>query len=194
MAERGPSRTAQGVAFLRAVHQIIDEEPKILDDPISIRLFDPEVVRAIREQRERFQEPRSRGLRTHMVVRSRFCEDQLREAVQRGLDQYVILGAGMDTFTYRQPDWARSMRIFEVDHPASQQYKLQRLTQARISIPENSEYVPIDFESDTLKTGLARSSLDINQPVFFSWLGVTMYLTSEAVEVVMQTIGSLANC
>src|SRR5437867_2557040 len=115
--------TAQGVAAMRAVHQIADGEPKILTDPITIRLLDPEVRAAIDSRSQRFQTAGMRGLRSHVLLRSRYAEDELNAAVDRGVDQYVILGAGLDTFAWRQPEWAERLRMFEVDHPAAQQAK-----------------------------------------------------------------------
>lgn len=117
--EQKPSQTAADVAELRAAHQLIDNEPRILEDPVVLRLLGDACIAAIRSHPERFHMPRLQALRTHVVVRSRFAEDRLAAAVDRGIRQYVILGAGLDTFAYRQPAWAGGLRIFEVDQPAS---------------------------------------------------------------------------
>jgi methyltransferase (TIGR00027 family) len=114
------------------------------------------------------------------VLRSRFAEDRLAEAVANGLCQYVLLGAGLDTFASRQPPWGTSLRIFEVDHPATQQWKLRRLAEAAVSVPENLCFVPIDFEKTSLETALSQAGLDLKRPVFFSMLGVSQYLTEAA--------------
>src|SRR5262245_19591796 len=144
--ERSASTTALGVAALRAFHHLIDHEPKILDDPIVPHLIDRGTIDQIRSQSERFRHPMSASLRSHVVLRRRYTEDRLAEAVQRdGIAQYVILGAGLDTFAYRQPPWASQLRIFEVDHPASQAVKRQRLEQAGIPLPANLEFAAIDF-------------------------------------------------
>jgi methyltransferase (TIGR00027 family) len=105
--------------------------------------------------------------------------------------QYVILGAGLDTFAYRQPAWADCLRIFEVDHPASQQAKRARLQKAGIAVPSNVEFVSIDFESVSLRRGLLASSLDLGQPAFFSCLGVMVYLSEEAADAVFALVSSL---
>src|SRR5271157_5401130 len=141
--QRNFSRTALGVAALRAVHQLLDGEPKILDDPIAARLLSADVLQQIQSNPARIHEPPDRGLRSHVVLRSRYAEERMAEAVQRGVRQCVILGAGFDTFAYRQPDWARSLRIYEVDHCATQAEKRQRLQAAGIPIPANLEFVAV---------------------------------------------------
>src|SRR5262245_43115122 len=112
------------VAALRAAHQILDGEPKILLDPISVGLFPQASEAAIRADAARLMQARMRRIRANFVLRSRFAEDRLAEAVSRGADQYLILGAGLDTFAYRQPKWAQVLRIVEIDHAASQAFKV----------------------------------------------------------------------
>jgi methyltransferase (TIGR00027 family) len=192
MPARNSSRTALGVAALRAVHQLIDGDPKILVDPIAARLLDADVLREIQSNSERIHEPLSKGLRSHVVLRSRFAEERLARAVERGVRQCVILGAGFDTFAYRQPDWGRSLRIYEVDHQATQDEKRQRLRAAGASIPPNLEFVAIDFERVSLREGLQASSLDFAEPAFFSCLGVLIYLTREAVDAVFQLVADFS--
>lgn len=122
-------------------------------------------------------------------MRSRYTEDCLAEAVhQREPRQYVILGAGLDTFAYRQPEWAKSLRIFEVDYPATQNWKRQRLHDAGIAIPENVHFAPIDFTATTLGDGLSRAGFSRADPTFFSMLGVTQYLTSDALELTFRFV------
>jgi methyltransferase (TIGR00027 family) len=188
---RAASATALAVATLRAAHQLIDGTPKILDDPVVLKLLDPEVIARVRAQPERFAEPNVRRLLTHVVTRSRVAEDRLAEAVARGVRQCVVLGAGYDTFAYRQPAWASSLRIFEVDHPASQSAKRTRLADAGIATPPNVEYVAIDFESTSLREGLARSIFNAHAPAFISWLGVMVYLTAPAIDAVFSFAASL---
>jgi len=187
---RNSSRTALGVAALRAVHRLVDGEPKILDDPIAARLLDADVLQQIQANPARVHEPLARGLRSHVVLRSRYAEERMAQAAQRGVRQCVILGAGFDTFAYRQPDWARSLRIYEVDHRATQEEKRQRLQSAGIPIPANLEFVAIDFESISLREGLRSSSLDFSRPAFFSCLGVLVYLTREAANAVFQLVAT----
>jgi len=187
---RNASRTALGVAALRAVHQLLDGEPKILEDPVSARLLDAEVLQQIQTNPARAQEQLARGLRSHIVLRSRYAEERMYEAVRRGVRQCVILGAGFDTFAYRQPDWARSLRIYEVDHRATQDEKRRRLESADIPVPPNLEFVAIDFESVSLREGLQASTLNFLEPAFFSCLGVLVYLTREAADAVFQLVSA----
>jgi methyltransferase (TIGR00027 family) len=120
----------------------------------------------------------SRAFRAFMAARSRYAEDELARAVAQGVRQYVVLGAGLDTFAYRNP--YPSLRVFEVDHPATQAWKREQLQAAEIAVPVSMTFVPVDFERQTLEACLAHSGFDFNSPAFFSWLGVTPYLTREA--------------
>ena len=190
MTDYKPSKTALGVAVLRAVHQRIDSTPKILDDPVSAQLIDSSVISQIPVDPSRFQTPQSIGLRAHVVLRSRYAEDRLAKAVERGIRQHISLGAGLDTFAYRQPTWAHTLRIFEVDQPASQGDKCDRLQKAGIEIPPNVEFVPIDFETTSLSEGLQKSSFDPSAPTFISWLGVMIYLSQDAIDAVMKFAAS----
>jgi methyltransferase (TIGR00027 family) len=174
----------------RAAHMVLDGEPKILNDPTVLQLLGPAAVDQIRAVAGKPQSRTARGLRAHVVLRNRFAEDRLREAMRRGVTQYVILGAGGDTFAYRQPDWARSIDVFEVDHVASQEDKRQRLAAAGIDIPPNVRYAPIDFETTPLRDGLVAGGVDVAAPAFFSWLGVTMYLTETAIDAVVKTVAT----
>jgi methyltransferase (TIGR00027 family) len=184
----GPSRTALGVAALRAAHRLIDGAPKILDDPIAERLVDARDLARIAADPAALHEPASRRLRAHVLLRSRYAEDRLREAARRGVRQCVILGAGFDTFAYRQPAWSRRLRIFEVDHPATQADKGARLAAAGIAVPANVEFVGVDFETVSLGDGLRAASLDFARPAFFTCLGVLVYLTQTAVDQIFQLV------
>jgi methyltransferase (TIGR00027 family) len=126
-----------------------------------------------------------------MVLRSRYTEDCLAEAAQRRVLQYLILGAGLDTFAYRQPPWGRSLRIFEVDHPLTQDSKKERLAAAAISVPANLTFAPIDFQSVSLSDGLRACGFDLAATTFCSWLGVTVYLTEEAIDTTFEFIAHL---
>jgi methyltransferase (TIGR00027 family) len=183
--ERDVSRTALGVAALRAVHQLIDGEPKILDDRIAALLLDDDYGQQLLA---RVREPDVVALRSHVVLRSRFAEERMAEATRRGVWQCVVLGAGFDTFAYRQPDWARRLRIYEVDHLATQTEKRRRLQKVGVPMPINLEFVAIDFESMSLHDGLRASSLDFSQPTFFSCLGVMVYLTRAAVSAIFALV------
>ncbi len=184
MEEGRPSRTAEGSAILRALHQTLDAEPKILNDPIAVRLVDPssDVYKAFVQGLEEMPAALRLRRRGYAVVRSRYTEDCLAESLAHGVRQYVIMGAGLDTFGYRQPSWATPLRIFEVDHPATQRWKRAKLSDAGIQIPKNVIFAPVNFEEVSLEKGLGASGLDLGVPTFFSWLGVTMYLTEEAID------------
>lgn len=191
MEKEKSSETSFGAAALRAVHQLIDGEPKILYDTVVMQLLDPGAPEHLLEKRPEFDSPELLRLRSHIVLRSRYTEDCLYEAYHRGIRQYVILGAGLDTFAYRQPAWAHEMKIIEVDHPASQANKLQRLQKAGIRLPENLSFVSLDLETDSLASVLKDSVLDPAMPVFVSWLGVMVYLTKDTAENVMKFAASL---
>jgi methyltransferase (TIGR00027 family) len=184
MDEERPSVTAESAAVMRALHQTLDDEPKILEDPISPRLVDThsDLYQSRLKFLEQLPAPTRLRLKATFVMRSRFAEDCLAEAVMNSLRQYVVLGAGLDTFAYRQPSWCNSLRIFEVDHPATQQWKRRRVAEAGVSVPENVYFVPIDFEKTSLMTALSHAGLDLKSPVFFSMLGVSQYLTETALD------------
>jgi methyltransferase (TIGR00027 family) len=172
------------VALRRAAHQFLDD-PKVLDDPIALPIIGAEAEAALRSS-GKLQARVSRYLRAFMVVRSRFAEDQLARAIERGASQYVILGAGLDTFAYRNPHPESALRVFEVDHPNTQAWKQHRLAAAGIPIPPSVSFAPVNFEQQTLSEGLQRAGFRPEKITFFSWLGVTPYLTRAAV---MATLG-----
>jgi methyltransferase (TIGR00027 family) len=156
-----------------------------------VRLLSPEAIARLKEHPEQVQTPSARRLRAHVVLRSRFAEDRLAAAVERGVRQYVLLGAGFDTFALRQPAWARQLTIVEIDQPATQGAKRARLADLGIVAPSNVVYHAVDFETTTLRDALPAAGVDVNAPVFFSWLGVTMYLTEDAIDQVLRTVGQL---
>ena len=184
-----PSATAQEAAILRAAHQILDK-PRIFDDPIALQIIGAKAESALRSNPERFNTRRS--LRAFIALRSRYAEDELARAVKRGTRQYVILGAGLDTFPYRNPYPESSLRVFEVDHPATQSWKRQRLGEAGIGTPDSLVFVPIDFERQTLADRLNRAGFRADRASFFSWLGVVVYLTKPAVMETFKFVASLA--
>jgi len=179
-----PSRTALRVAIRRAAHQLVDRPP-ILDDPIAVRLIGPGYERDL----ERASHTVARDFRCIMATRSRYAEDHLAQAVAAGVRQYAILGAGLDTFAYRNP--FPQLRIFEIDFPATQEWKRWMLSQALIEPPANVTFVQLDFEHRTLADGLRETGFDAAEPAFFSWLGVVPYLTLEAFRATLDNIGSL---
>jgi methyltransferase (TIGR00027 family) len=130
-------------------------------------------------------------LRSVFVLRARYAEDCLAEAVSAGTGQYVILGAGLDTFAYRLPSYAKDLEIFEVDHPATQAWKRDRLDARGIPLPPNLRYVAVDFERDSLERRLAESGFSTRRPAFFSWLGVVQFLSAPAIEATLRFVARL---
>jgi len=189
MEHNQPSRTAQGAAMHRAAHQLVDHPP-IFPDPLALRIVGPDAAQELREGRDVRATSQSAGLRAFIATRSRFTEDCLSAAMACGVRQYVLLGAGLDTFAYRA---ARAhLKIFEVDHPATQGWKRARLADVAIAVPDWVTYAPVDFERETLQEGLSRAGFDFAKPAMFAWLGVTPYLTREAVMGTLAFIATLA--
>jgi methyltransferase (TIGR00027 family) len=178
------SQTALRVAHRRAVHQVLDQ-PCILKDEIAVPLLGRHFV--IDHAKE--AHPLSRAFRAFMVARSRCAEDELASAVEKGVSQYVILGAGLDTFAYRNP--FPELGVFEVDFPATQEWKRQLLAEARISILPSVSFVPLDFEHKTLGESLTDARLTMSKAAFFGWLGVVPYLTLEAFRATIRAIAGL---
>jgi len=183
-----PSRTALRVAMRRAAHQLYDAQPLVFDDPIAVPILGPEYLPEVERTQFKLNKPFSISLRAHMVARSRYAEDLLARAVSQGVDQYVLLGAGLDTFAYRNP--FPNVHVFEIDHPATQQWKRELLAANNISIPQSLTYVPVDFEHQRLSEQLAPAGFDSTRPAFFAWLGVVPYLTEDAFRSTLSLIAS----
>jgi methyltransferase (TIGR00027 family) len=192
MRDSQPSRTALATAYLRAAHQLLDAPPRVLEDPLAISVLGDSAADRIGNDAARYRTPGARALRAHVVLRTRFAEDRLAEAVKRGVSQYVLLGAGLDTFAFRQPSWAKSLRIVEIDHPDTQRFKRAMLSRARVEVPANVAFGVIDFERESLLEGLSRHGVVPDQPTFFSWLGVTMYLTEASIDRALRSMGTYA--
>jgi methyltransferase (TIGR00027 family) len=173
-----PSKTAYRVAMRRAAHQVLDQ-PLVLDDPIALRIVGSRAADEIRSNRRRYDSGFGRALRLFLVARSRRAEDALAAAFSAGVRQYVVLGAGLDTFAYRNP--YAGLRVFEVDIPATQAWKRDLLHRTRIDEPGSLTFVPVDFETQSLPDRLREAGFREQEPAFFSWLGVTMYLTRDAI-------------
>jgi methyltransferase (TIGR00027 family) len=178
MREGVPSRTAFRVALRRAAHQVFDS-PKVLDDPWAVPIVGASISE-IRADSARHQSRLARSFRAFMVARSRYAEDQLAASVARGVRQYLILGAGLDTSGYRGVSASENLRVFEVDHPQTQAWKKERLQAASIPLPANLRFVSVDFERQNLQAELDAADFVATQPAFVSWLGVVPYLTREA--------------
>ncbi|SEG17996.1 methyltransferase, TIGR00027 family [Bryocella elongata] len=191
MIEAQPSRTALRVALRRAAHQIHDALPRVLDDPLAVPILGPEAREELSRTPDSVRRPFSAGLRAFMVVRARLAEDVLAGAVKEsGARQYLVLGAGLDTFAYRNPH--AQVRVFEVDHPATQAWKQERLSAAHIQLPATMRFVAVDFERQSLREELAAAGFDFNLLTVTAWLGVVPYLTPEAFRGTIALLGSLA--
>ena len=186
-----PSRSALGVASLRAVHQLLDE-PLVLSDPIALPLLGVSTEAALRDDPYALNDPMSRGLRGALVARSRFVEDELSRCVAAGVRQYLIVGAGLDTFAYRNPYRDEGLRVFEVDHPGTQRWKQQLLAEASIAVPAALTFVPADFERDDLASALRQAGFRADQAACVSWMGVTMYLTTDALAATLRAVAGFA--
>lgn len=189
MLQGRSSETAYRAARARALHQVVDT-PKVFDDPVAHKLLRPRDALALRNA----PAPGGRvmrGLRMALAVRSRMAEDALHEAVRRGVGQYVVLGAGFDTFALRNPHPPGALRVFEVDHPATQSAKREQLARAGLPLPEALCFVPVDFGAQSLAGQLQAAGFSREQPAFFALLGVSMYLEPDALE---QTLAFIASC
>jgi methyltransferase (TIGR00027 family) len=188
-----PSRTALMIARQRAAHQVLDHG-SILHDPFAMKILRE-------DERDVLQFANKHPLasigRLFTAARSRIAEDALSRAVDRGVRQIVILGAGLDTFALRNPNGAIEIRIYEVDHPATQAWKRQRLAEAEIALPPWLVLVPVDFERDdvrnNLRDKLAAAGFQEDSPAFFTWLGVMPYLTQDAIGRTLDYMSSIQN-
>jgi methyltransferase (TIGR00027 family) len=185
------SFTALTAAAARAAHLIVDNDPPIFVDVLASRLLGDRADELLEYHRTSGTHPVLSGARAQVTCRSRYAEDRLARSVRRGLDQYVILGAGLDSFAYRS-ELAPQIRVFEVDHPATQRWKRGLLSTSQIAEPNTVTYVPVDFETDSLADRLIDGGFDPTRPALVSWLGVTMYLTSAAISQTLAVIGGFA--
>ena len=177
MDEALPSRTALRVALRRAAHQLYDS-PVVFHDPIAVPILGKTYAEELERARFHLEKPFSLAMRAFLVARSRFAEEKLAHATARGVKQYVLLGAGLDTFAYRNNH--ADLRVFEVDHPATQTWKRELLARSQIAIPASLTFVPVDFEVQSLAEQLRMQGFDSSAPAYFAWLGVVPYLTLTA--------------
>lgn len=191
------SKTAVLVATIRAVHLRWHDPPHIFEDTYALQMLTPfwHAVAKYRFLRWLVGDVILgvyRPVYPAVVLRSRYTEDELVKAIEEGTRQYVVLGAGHDTFALRRKDLADKVRVFEVDTPATQEVKQQRVLKANGSVPDNLTFVPVNFEVDRLDEELANAGFDSQQPAFFSWLGVTYYLTQEAIRDTLERIAEMS--
>jgi methyltransferase (TIGR00027 family) len=183
-----PSRTAMGAAAYRAVHQTL-EGGAIFADPFAVQIIG-EDVRA--DLADMVNDPANRPMRLFIAARSRFSEDTMAACVARGVRQIVILGAGLDTFSLRNPHAGEGARVFEVDYPATQAWKRERLRQAGLDLPATLTFAPVDFERQSLLEGLSAAGFRADRPAYFQWLGVVPYLTRDAIVSTLDFIAGIA--
>ena len=193
MRQGVPSQSAYRVALRRAAHQVVDR-PLVFPDPLALRILGLDAQgrgsTGTDQDLRAPDRPGSKSLRAFLVARSRFAEEVLHGAVRTGTRQYVVLGAGLDTFAYRNP--YPHLRVFEVDHPATQQWKQTLLRQADIAVPPNATHVAADLQQDCLGECLQRTGFDGAQRTVFAWLGVVPYLHGSAVEATLQELAGSA--
>jgi methyltransferase (TIGR00027 family) len=205
IANGQPSLTAQTAAAARAAHLIVDDEPRIFADTLAEVMLGERAEELIAYHRAHGTHPVLAGARAQTTCRSRYTEDRLAQGIERGIGQYVLLGAGLDSFAYRSP-LAGRVRVFEVDHPATQEWK-RRVAAGDVAgaaggvagaagdgrgTAAGVTYVAVDFTRDSLAEGLSRAGFDAAQPAFVSWLGVTMYLDAGAIEATVSVLGDFA--
>jgi methyltransferase (TIGR00027 family) len=185
-----PEGTAVRVALWRAMHVQVDPPPHVLDDEIGLRLAAPDEGWRSRPD----MDPRGTSqFRASIVARARFIEDLVAEAAGHGVDQYVLLGAGLDTFAQRRPDIASGLQVFEIDRPGPQAWKQRRLVELGFGIPAWLRFVPVDFEADDAWwDGLQAAGFDAGRPALVASTGVSMYLTREANATTLRQVASLA--
>jgi len=186
-----PSHTALRTALKRAAHQLLDS-PIVFEDPLALSILGSVREASLRADPGQFERNKlAPYLRALLAVRSRVAEETLAQCVAAGVGQYVILGAGLDTFAFRNTYPLSALRVFEVDHPATQAWKREQLTQAGISLPANLTFVSVDFDRQDLAQELLSTGFDPETGAFFSWLGVMPYLQPEAARQTLRSIAAL---
>jgi methyltransferase (TIGR00027 family) len=184
-----PDSTAVRTALWRALHLEVDAPPHVLDDRIGLQLAAPDPDWRRRPDMNEYATP---GVRASIVARARFIDDLVSEQADLGVEQYVLLGAGLDTFAQRRPEIASRITVFEVEQPGPQAWKRQRLTDLGFGVPEWLRLVPVDFETTSWWDALLANGFDANKPAVVASLGVSMYLTREATAAVLHQGAALS--
>lgn len=184
-----PDNTAVRTALWRALHTEIDAQPYIIEDTVGLQLIAPP---AGWQQRPDMDAAFTARLRASMVARARFIEDIITAQNSRGVAQYVLLGAGLDTFVQRRPDSAAQLQVYEIDQPGTQAWKQQRLKELGYDIPERLHFVAVDFENSSWWEALLQAGFRIHEPAVVACTGVTLYLTSEAIKATLVQLATLA--
>ena len=183
--------TAVRVALWRAMHVQVDAPPHVLEDEVGLRLASPDEDW---RRRPDMDPDGTRPFRASIVARARFIEDMVVEQAGKGVDQYVILGAGLDTFAQRRPQIASRLRVFEVDPPGPQAWKRQRLIALGFGVPEWLRFVPVDFEAgQAWRPLLSAAGFDASRPAVVASTGVSMYLTKDAIMATLREVAALAH-
>ena len=189
MATAEPSRTAMITAVCRGRHRDLDADPHVLDDRFALDLVGSAWTSIDETLGAALPEPARSQMRAGMVARSRYVEDR---AVDGGFTQYVLIGAGLESFAWRRPDLLDGLRVIEIDHPATQSWKRTRASTVGLTEHPNHRFVPLDLEQESLDTGLERASIDRSVPTCFAWLGVTQYLGTDAITATLEAVARCA--
>lgn len=193
MTDKQASPSAQRVAITRYAHIVYDGEPKIHEDHPSIKLVDPDFVDNLEMYKPNDKMPRGlANLRLFLPYRARAVEDNLYKSYQAGVRQYLIMGAGLDSYSLRQNPEMPDLQIFEIDHPASQTFKKKRIAANGWNLPKNLEFVPCDFELTSVTEALKTSNFDPEKPCYIAWAGVIMYLDRASGEAALKEMGALS--
>jgi methyltransferase (TIGR00027 family) len=184
-----PDSTAVRTALWRALHLEVDTPPHVIEDLVGLQLAAPDPDWRQRPDMNEYATP---GVRASIVARARFIEDLVTEQADHGVGQYVLLGAGLDTFAQRRPEIASRITVFEVDKPGPQAWKRQRLVELGLGVPEWLQLVPVDFETTSWWDGLLANGFDASKPAVVASLGVSMYLTREATAATLRQSAALA--
>jgi methyltransferase (TIGR00027 family) len=185
-----PDNTAVRVALWRALHAQIDARPRVFEDEVGLRLVAPDEGW---RRRPDMDSDFTRPFRASIVARARFIEDLILEQVKHGVRQYVILGAGLDTFAQRRPEMGSKLTVFEIDQPGPQAWKRRRLIELGLGVPDWLRFVPVDFEAgDAWWERLTSGGFDAGQPAVVASTGVSMYLSKDAVASTLRHVAALA--
>lgn len=197
MKSKRKHSTADATAAMRAAH-LLYHLPVVLNDPYALHLTSSALRRACQNRfigwllRRHFISESLRPITAQVVARAKYAEEKLEQAVSKGISQYVIIGAGFDSFCLRRPEFAADLQIYEIDHPATQEIKQMRLTEILDSSPEGVEFLGVDLEKRTIADALSSSSFLKDERAFFSWLGTVPYLSKGAVSCVLRDLASFA--
>jgi methyltransferase (TIGR00027 family) len=186
MTTKQPDTTALRTALWRALHVLIDDKPFIIEDKIGYDLIKPEI-----DWQERPDMKYTKRLRASIVARARFVDDLAKEEIEKGVKQYVLLGAGLDSFAQRNTEISSKVEIYEIDQPGTLTWKEQKLIENGYKIPKNIHFVPVDFEISSWWDELLMKGFDIRQKTFVSCTGVTLYLTKAAIIDTLKKMTSL---